>query len=476
MANILLIDTNTTPFNEAFPVYPTGLDYLQGALKEKGMDEAHILDLTRMGGPLSSPNFKERKKKSLDLIKKTVSEGRWDIIGLSLRNIDSTYPVGDGDPGLHYYLPDLMDYIDCATGSSKAGTPIVLGGTGFTMAPEVLLKDRPDNCYGVIGPGESSFPGLVEKLLNGASAEAITRTCEPSIGKLQNRALIREYLSFPLSESTFGIRTKIGCGQHCGYCPYPIINGREQHFKKINIVLEELDLIRTINQQGDTPQPMQVMFADDIFNRPGGHAKDILKAMLDNGLILASWHAYLDPKNIDEEFMELVFQTNGWRRPTNGKNSPRTFFFSIDIESGSATMLKHLQKPYTVSDLISAAEAFKRVAKRYKKRTDIAAINLGLHVLLGYPGECEETIKETCQLINAIKPAQIAFQLGVRVYPQTPLAQKTKGTLWHQELDLAKPVFATLAESDVLKWLDKHLNPRYCNLVQKGNMILISAP
>ncbi len=48
MANILLIDTNTTPFNEAFPVYPTGLDYLQGALKEKGMDEVHILDLTRM--------------------------------------------------------------------------------------------------------------------------------------------------------------------------------------------------------------------------------------------------------------------------------------------------------------------------------------------------------------------------------------------------------------------------------------------
>jgi len=74
MANILLIDTNTTPFNEAFPVYPTGLDYLQGALMDKGLGRAHILDLTRRGGPLTSPDLRERKKKSLDLIRKVLSE------------------------------------------------------------------------------------------------------------------------------------------------------------------------------------------------------------------------------------------------------------------------------------------------------------------------------------------------------------------------------------------------------------------
>ena len=71
MKKILLIDTNTTPFNEAFPAYPTGLDYLQGALKEKGIEETRIVDLTRMGG-LTSSNFKARKKRSLDLIEKTV--------------------------------------------------------------------------------------------------------------------------------------------------------------------------------------------------------------------------------------------------------------------------------------------------------------------------------------------------------------------------------------------------------------------
>jgi len=62
MPSILLIDTNTTPFNEAYPVYPIGLDYLQGALRQAGFSNTDILDLRQAG----------------------------DIIGIGIRNIDST--------------------------------------------------------------------------------------------------------------------------------------------------------------------------------------------------------------------------------------------------------------------------------------------------------------------------------------------------------------------------------------------------
>jgi len=54
---VLLIDTDTTLFNEVFPVYPTDLDYLQRALKEKEVGETHVLDPTQMGCPLTSLNF-----------------------------------------------------------------------------------------------------------------------------------------------------------------------------------------------------------------------------------------------------------------------------------------------------------------------------------------------------------------------------------------------------------------------------------
>jgi len=47
--NILLIDTNTSFYNLAFPVYPLGMDYLQGSLLEKGF-EVQILDLALAAG------------------------------------------------------------------------------------------------------------------------------------------------------------------------------------------------------------------------------------------------------------------------------------------------------------------------------------------------------------------------------------------------------------------------------------------
>ena len=69
MKKILLIDTNTTPFNEAYPVYPIGIDYLRYQLHMDHQFETTILDLTRMGGPLTSTEFILRKKRSQELIK-----------------------------------------------------------------------------------------------------------------------------------------------------------------------------------------------------------------------------------------------------------------------------------------------------------------------------------------------------------------------------------------------------------------------
>lgn len=476
MNRILLIDTNTTPFNEVFPVYPVGLDYLQGILKGKGFGDTHVLDLTRMGGPLSSPDFRERARRSLALIREAVSKSHWDIIGLSLRNIDSTYPVGEGDRSLHYYLPDLLAYVDSVAEASP-NSFMVLGGTAFSMMPEIFLKDRPGNCCGIIGAGESSFPGLVEALLTGGSVPRITRSDGQIIGTLQNRELIGRYLRRPVGDSTFGIRTKNGCGQRCGYCPYPLISGPRQHLKDPEKVLEEIAFMMEAHGAIGSSQPLRIMFADDIFNRPIEHAKAILRAMLDNDRLLDSWHAYLDPKHIDDELVELIFETNGWSRRLDEPGSPghgrRWFSFPFDIENGSSRMLKKMGKPYAADHIISSVDAFKRVAARYEKRKDIAAIQFGFHVVLGYPGENEASVEETCGLINALRPDRVAFQLGVRVYPRTPLAEETRGTLWSEETDLVEPTFADLEKPSLMAWLRKYLSPHYTRFAEKGNMIWV---
>ena len=172
MADVLLVDTNTTPFNEAFPVYPIGLDYLQGALADSGLGAARILDLTRAGGPLGSKDLSRRGARSLALIKKALASQPWDVVGLSLRNIDSTYPTLEGEAHLHHYLPQLAAYLDCVQENTAPDTHVVLGGTGFSMMPGAFLEGRPDTWHGLVGPAESAFVDAVRGIVEEGEAPA----------------------------------------------------------------------------------------------------------------------------------------------------------------------------------------------------------------------------------------------------------------------------------------------------------------
>ncbi len=162
--NILLIDTNTTPFNEAYPVYPIGLDYLQGALQQVGFNNTHILDLRQAGGEVS--NLDQRQTRSLDIITQKVKETSWDIIGISIRNIDSTYPPDPTQLHQHYYLPQIKLYVDCVQAATNNRTHIILGGSGFSMMPDEILGYLGGNCYGVVGPAEAVLPQLIADLLD----------------------------------------------------------------------------------------------------------------------------------------------------------------------------------------------------------------------------------------------------------------------------------------------------------------------
>ena len=108
------------------------------------------------------------------------------------------------------------------------------------------------------------------------------------------------------------------------------------------------------------------------------------------------------------------------------------------------------------------------------KDPDILSILFGFHILLGYPGEDENTVRETCELINELDPFQISIQVGVRIYPNTPLAGETRGVLWKKDEDLIKPIFSDMDMPQVTAWVKKYLHSRYTQFRQRGNMILIN--
>ena len=459
MPNILLIDTNTTPFNEAYPVYPIGLDYLQGALKQAGFSNTHILDLRQEGGDLTT--FNQRERRSLDIIAERVKQTRWDIIGISIRNIDSTYPPDLSQLNLHYYLPQIKAYIDCVQTTSSNKAHIILGGSGFSMMPDEILGYVGGNYYGVVGPAEAVLPQIIADLLDNKPRQRLYRgEAGTKIGKLQNLGLLEKYKYLPQSLSTVGIRTKNGCGQHCGYCPYPGISGSDIITKDISDVLDEVHILTEAGFSS-------FMFADDVFNASVDHAKQVLKAMLDAGEIPQSWHAYLNPKDIDQELLELIVATNGWSYYANTHPpEERTIVFPFDIDSGCDRILTNIGKNFTTDDMRKSLAALDKV-----KKAEVSAFSTVFHLLLGYLGEDEESIKQSCEFINETLPDRLSLQLGVRVYPHTPLAQETRGILWHEPADLLEPTFVPFNKAEIKTWLLKYLSPQYGIISEAGNMI-----
>ena len=208
------------------------------------------------------------------------------------------------------------------------------------------------------------------------------------------------------------------------------------------------------------------MFADDIFNASPEHAKQILKAVLDSGEIPKSWHAYLNPKNIDEELLELVVATNGW---SYYSAQQRTVIFSFDLDSACDRILTSIGKGFTTEDIRRALAAFDRVRQRYESQAPV--VKSVYHLLLGYPGEDEESIRESCQFVNETLPDRLSLQIGVRVYPHTPLAQETRGKLWHEPQDLLEPTFVPFSKAEISSWLLRYLDPQYRMVSEAGNMI-----
>src|SRR3972149_11794132 len=127
---VLLISANVEKLPD--PVAPLGLAGLSSALKGRGHDVL-CLDLC----------FEENIESALE---KSLSNFAPEGIGLSLRNVDNV-----SYPHTVSYLPFYRELVEHCRQLSQA--PIFLGGSGFTLMPEALLRYLGAD-GGAIGGGE----------------------------------------------------------------------------------------------------------------------------------------------------------------------------------------------------------------------------------------------------------------------------------------------------------------------------------
>jgi len=243
-------------------------------------------------------------KKPFEEIKEIIAIFVPDVIGISLRNIDST-----NKKKVTFYYKYLKDTIDIIKSCSNAN--IVLGGSGFSIFANEIMSDEPRIDFGIFLEGEVAFSELLKNIETPENVRSlyyrkngrIIFTGSGSLpGSKQFNIMSTNGMSierYKKHRDAIGIETKRGCSLTCIYCIYPFLNGRCYRLKDHVLVVDEIECL--LNKHSIE----RFMFIDSVFNIPKKHAEEICREIIKRKLNVR-WSAWFNEKNIDREFLALV--------------------------------------------------------------------------------------------------------------------------------------------------------------------------
>ncbi len=413
---ILIISTNRAV--SPMPVMPIGACVVAEAAERAGHSVA-LLDLMFAADPLRA-------------IETALSRSPYDLIGLSVRNIDNNDMYGTV-----FYINDLAPLVAVVRRHTDA--PVVLGGASLTVMPEEILRAVGADCA-VIGDGETTFPRLLERMaqhgawedlpglaflrggvfrINPPSPVASLECAAPAYHRWTDQRVYRMHLS------TVPVQTKIGCQFQCVYCTYRKIEGSAYRLSDPECVTDAVSRIAATGSR-------DIEFVDSVFNAPYEHAMSLCEALAGK-----KHGARLQSLELNPRFFDDGLVTAMERAGFTG--------MGITVESASDPVLQSLRKGFTVREVRHTADVVRR------HRLPCAWI-----FLLGGPGENRETVKETLRFAEtAIRPQDVAFfNIGIRMYPGTGIESiaRQQGLLTLPPGEMLTPVFYVSPEVDAL-WI-----------------------
>jgi radical SAM superfamily enzyme YgiQ (UPF0313 family) len=432
--NVLIIATNRSAF--PVPVVPIGACMVAEAADQAG-HTVRVLDLMFASDPLRA-------------IESELQKASYDIIGLSVRNIDNN---DMREPA--FYIADLLPLVDVIRRLTKA--PIILGGASLMVMPEEILRATGASCA-VLGDGDVVFPLVLEKFSNG---EALGNL--PGIAYVEN-GTFRKNLSASMGFSgefmvpryhrwidvgsyrsrlaTVPLQTKLGCQFQCSYCTYRNIEGSAYRLSDPQQVAKAAERLASLGLR-------DIEFVDSVFNAPYDHAMAVCEALARVRLPAHFQSMDVNPLFVDDELLS-VMEHAGFAG------------IGMTVESASDQVLWGLRKGFTSRHVHAAAETVRR------RRLPCLWI-----FMLGGPGETEETVKETLHFAETQIRQQDAafFAIGIRIYPGTELetTARKERVLTASTAEMLSPVFYVSPEVDGV-WIEQQVK-----VSLKRNMNFMSA-
>ena len=258
---------------------------------------------------------------------------------------------------------------------------VVLGGSSVAQFEEI--RQAADVCVvsgGVRGMvaacraarGEASWQSVPGAFVKDASG-ALVRSADPGWDDLSSTPLPAwDYGDKPAGPGLYFLETQRGCPYHCAFCTFPVYQGPARQ-KPMERVLQE------IRRNGELFGINEYFFIDSTFTAPRSHALEFCRSVAGRFPSLR-WGCYARADNLDAELCGAL-KDAGCR------------FLYIGMESGDQGMLDAMKKD---CDLRAARDGLKAARE--------AGLALYVSFLAGFPGETEQTLRNTREFLKETKP------------------------------------------------------------------------
>lgn len=202
-----------------------------------------------------------------------------------------------------------------------------------------------------------------------------------------------DYSLFPQSQFNWFVttRTAKSCPFSCSFCGFPQRSGKYTYLG-LPHVEEELDRIAQI------PSVSTITFIDDTFNVPKVRFREFCKLLIERKYGFR-WNCYYRSDHGDAATIELMREAG----------CEGVF---LGVESGSDAQLERMNKTARRAHYMAAIPAFRA-----------AGISTYASVIIGFPGETDETVAQTVSLLETARPDYFRAQLWY-ADPVTPIWQK----------------------------------------------------
>ncbi len=182
-----------------------------------------------------------------------------------------------------------------------------------------------------------------------------------------------------------------GCPAKCTFCTAPYFYGANIRYKSVDRMVKE---VKYYLENGFK----EVYFRDETFTANKRFVMDFCQRIIDED-IKFTWIANARVVTVDEEMLVIMKKAG-------------CHLIKYGVESGVQELLDNVRKGIRLEDTRKAFKLMKSVG-----------IDSHAHMMLGIPGETEETIEQTIEFVNEIDPTTVTFGICTP-YPGTPLYEE----------------------------------------------------